>query len=147
MHPMPVRCPICDEELIVTQLHCRACDTTLSGRFSAGAAASIEEEKLPALQTFARLTPEQLAFVEIFIKNEGKITRVEEELDLSYPTVRARLNEVIRALGHQPREDQSEIDEQARTISRREVLQALAEGRVTSDEAARLLRSGRSIRS
>src|SRR3712207_667658 len=88
MHPMPGRCPVCHEELMVTQLHCRVCDTTISGHFSAGAAASIAEEKLPALQSFTRLTPEQLGFVETFVKNEGKITRVEEELGLSYPAVR-----------------------------------------------------------
>ncbi|HBY94260.1 MAG: DUF2089 domain-containing protein [Ardenticatenaceae bacterium] len=144
MHPMPGRCPVCNEELTVTQLHCRACDTTIAGHFSAGAAASIAEEKLAALQTFARLTPEQLAFLETFIKNEGKITRVEEELGISYPTVRARLSEVIRALGHQPREDQQEAEERARAISRREVLRSLAEGRISSDEAARLLRSSAS---
>lgn len=142
MHPMPGRCPVCSEELTVTQLHCRTCDTTISGHFSAGAAATIAEEKLPALQIFARLTPEQLAFVETFVKNEGKITRVEEELGISYPTVRARLNEVIRALGHQPREEQQEADERARALSRREILRSLADGRISSDEAARLLRSG-----
>lgn len=139
MYPMPGRCPVCQETLNVTELHCRTCDTTVRGHFSTGPAAAIEREKLPALQVFARLSPEQLAFVETFVKNEGKITRVEEELGLSYPTVRARLHEVIRAMGHQPRDEQQEAEQRAAT-SRAKVLEDLAAGRISSDEAARLLR-------
>jgi hypothetical protein len=83
------------------------------------------------------LAPEQLAFIETFIRCEGKITRVEEELGISYPTVRSRLNDVIRALGY-------EIGEEAaaspvKDARRQEILQDLAEGRISSDEAVELL--------
>jgi hypothetical protein len=37
--------------------------------------------------------------VEAFVRDEGKITRMEEEFSLSYPTIRSRLHEVIKALG------------------------------------------------
>jgi hypothetical protein len=139
MYTMPSRCPVCQEELTVTELHCRSCDTTVRGHFAAGAGASIEPSKLPALLPFTKLSPEQLAFVETFIKSEGKITRVEEELGISYPTVRARLHEVIRALGHQPRDEQQEADQRS-TIQRAKVLEDLAAGVISPEEAARLLR-------
>jgi len=84
MQSLPSNCPICDGEIIVTRLYCRDCDSTIEGRFLAG--------------HFENLTPEQLSFIETFVRCEGKITRVEEDMGLSYPAVRARLNELIRAL-------------------------------------------------
>lgn len=121
MHQLIGRCPVCGDELTVTRLHCRNCDSALEGHFNLG--------------KFYRLTPEQLHFVETFIKCEGKITRVEEELGISYPTVRNRLNDVIRALGY-------EVAAEA-TISaekRRAILAQLQAGEVSADEAAELLK-------
>ena len=65
-HPVIGRCPICNDTLEVTTLHCRTCDTTIQGHFSLG--------------RFYQLTPEQLEFAETFIRCEGKINRVEDEL-------------------------------------------------------------------
>lgn len=123
MNPVIGRCPICQDTLHVTRLHCRNCDTGLEGNF--------------ALGRLYQLSPEQLEFVEIFIRCEGKINRVEQEISLSYPAVRARLSEVIRALGY-------EVGEPApRAISeemRRDILADLNAGQISSDEALRLLR-------
>jgi hypothetical protein len=47
------------------------------------------------------LTAQQLAFVEVFVRCRGNIREVERELNISYPTVRARLDEVIQGLGYQ----------------------------------------------
>src|SRR5690606_7398340 len=88
----PSACPVCGGELVVTSLHCRECETSLQGRFSSG--------------PFSQLNEEQLAFVELFVRNEGKITRMEADLNLSYPTIRNRLLDVIRALGYEPGEDE-----------------------------------------
>ncbi|MBE9471791.1 MAG: DUF2089 domain-containing protein, partial [Chloroflexi bacterium] len=85
MYPVPTDCPVCHDDLLVTRLVCRNCGTALEGRFAMG--------------RLSQLTPEQLHFVEVFIRCEGKINRVQEELGLSYPTVRSRLEDVIRALG------------------------------------------------
>jgi hypothetical protein len=58
------------------------------------------------------LSPEQLQFVETFIKNRGKIKDVEKDLDISYPTVVARLNEVVSAMGYEVDErDLSEVEQ------------------------------------
>ena len=79
------RCPVCGGELTVTRLHCQTCDTALEGRFRLG--------------RFQRLSAEQLAFLEVFVKNRGIIKDVEAELGISYPTVRARLDDALRAMG------------------------------------------------
>lgn len=115
------KCPVCGEELTVTRLHCRSCDTALEGHFNLG--------------KFYRLTPEQLHFVETFIKCEGKITRVEDELGLSYPTVRNRLNDVIRALGY-------EVPAQATASAERRkgILEQVKAGEIAPEEAVELLK-------
>jgi hypothetical protein len=122
MYPLVGQCPICQDDLVVTRLHCRTCDTTLEGHFTLG--------------RLSQLAPEQLDFIETFIRCEGKITRVEQELGISYPTVRSRLHDVIRALGYEVGEEEPSMDEE----KRRELLENLSAGRVTSDEAIRLLR-------
>jgi hypothetical protein len=80
------------------------------------------------------LTPEQRHFVEIFIRCEGKLNRVQEELGLSYPTVRNRLEEVIRAMGYEVGER-----EQASDQRRQEILERLAGKEITAEEALQLM--------
>lgn len=121
-YPVPGRCPVCSDEMTVTRLHCRRCDTTVEGQFNPG--------------TFAYLTAEQLSFAGLFIRCEGKLTRVGEELGLSYPTVRSRLNDVIRALGYDVEEEQQEQDAERR----REILSELSEGKITPEAAVKLLK-------
>jgi hypothetical protein len=83
-----------------------------------------------------QLAPEQLGFIETFIRCEGKITRVERELGISYPTVRSRLHDVIHALGYEVGEEEAPPDDK----ERQEILENLSAGRVTSEEAIQLLR-------
>jgi hypothetical protein len=124
MNPVIGKCPICSDNLEVTRLYCRNCDTEVGGHF--------------ALGRLFHLRPEQLAFVEMFIRCEGKINRVEQEMGLSYPAVRARLNEVIRALGYEVGEAGKEpISEEERT----ELLSQVASGEISAEEAIELLRS------
>jgi hypothetical protein len=116
-------CPVCDSELVVSRLYCPTCDTTIEGRFTNGA--------------FPGLTTEQLDFVETFVRCEGKITRMEDELSLSYPTIRNRLHEVIRAMGYEPGKDE-EIPEIAGD-KRLKILEELDAGLITAEVARRLL--------
>jgi hypothetical protein len=123
MNTAPTRCPICQNELTITRLHCEACETSLDGRFVGGA--------------FAHLTRDQLDFVLTFIRCEGKLNRVETELGLSYPTLRNRLHEVIRTLGYEPgKEETPEVAEDRR----RQVLEDLDAGKLSADAAMRILR-------
>jgi hypothetical protein len=102
---------------------CRNCGTAVEGRFTLG--------------RLFELTPDQRHFVEVFIRCEGKISRVEEELSISYPTVRNRLEEVIQALGY-------EVDRKPEgTGERREdILERLARREISSEEALRLMQEG-----
>src|SRR5438552_9764282 len=98
MNPMPGRCPVCSNALSVTRLQCGHCGTAIEGSFGLG--------------RFQSLSPEQLKFAELFIKCRGKIKDVQEVLDISYPTVVARLNGVVRAMGYEVDEsDMSEVEQ------------------------------------
>jgi len=110
--------------LHVTRLYCPNCDTTIEGHF--------------APWPLHRLSAEQLAFLETFVRCEGKINRVGEELGISYPTVRSRLAEVIRALGYEIGEEEpgGALAEE----ERKAILEQLAQGKITSEEALRRLR-------
>lgn len=123
MHPAPSRCPVCHSELTVARLHCSSCDTSIEGRFTSG--------------PFGHLSPEYVDFIVTFVRCEGKINRMEQELNLSYPTIRNRLHEVIRALGYEPgKEDIVEISMEKRNT----VLEELEAGKISADEAMRMLR-------
>ncbi len=120
------QCPICKETLQVTRLYCPNCDTTLEGHF--------------ALGRFYQLTADQLAFIETFVRCEGKINRVGEEMGVSYPTVRGRLTDVIRALGYEVGEGEEEPSGTLPDDVRKSILEQLAQGKITSEEAVKRLR-------
>ena len=123
MRSAPARCPVCESELTVVRLHCPSCDTSLEGRFSNG--------------QFASLSAEQIEFVMTFVRCEGKINRMEQEIGLSYPTIRNRLHEVIRAMGFEPgKEESPEVSEE----KRKRVLDDLDIGKISAEDAMHLLR-------
>ena len=124
MHPLIGTCPVCGETLEVTRLHCRNCDTTLEGHFNVGA--------------FDRLSPEQLAFAEAFIRNEGKLNGMERDLGLSYPTLRKRLDDLRRAMGFEVG-DQEEVAQSISDEERRQILDDLAAGKLSSEDAVQRL--------
>jgi hypothetical protein len=154
-HDVIATCPVCASELSVTRLRCTDCGTTIEGEFSVG--------------RFGRLTREQLQVLESFLRSRGNLRDMERELGISYPTVRARVEALVRALGFGPR-DEAEgpapagaVDQEAgpapgrlATVTasgeqvaagRREVLERLARHEVTAEEAAEAIRSlGRSVR-
>jgi hypothetical protein len=117
------KCPVCGEDLVVARYHCESCDTSIEGRFENSA--------------FPGLSREQIEFVKTFIRCEGKINRMEDELDLSYPTIRNLLQDVIRAMGYEPGKDGSSIISEEKRLS---VLADLDSGKITADDATRLLR-------
>src|SRR5215510_8311027 len=124
MYAAPTRCPVCQSELEVTRLHCASCDTSIEGRFTGG--------------PIAHLTAEHLDFIVTFVRCEGKINRIEEEkIWGSYPTIRNRLHEVIRALGYEPGKDEP-ID--VSPEKRSNILSDLEAGKISADEAMRVLR-------
>jgi len=120
MNQLLTVCPVCGEQLAVTRLHCRSCDTVVEGQFETG--------------RLGRLSPEQIDFVETFIRCEGKLNRMERELGMSYPTLRARLGEIVSQMGFQLGPGPAPSDEE-----RHHILDQLAAGEITSEEAMRQL--------
>ena len=121
MNQMLTTCPVCDERLSVTRFHCRNCDTTIEGHFDIG--------------RFGRLSAEQMDFLEVFVRCEGKLSRMEPELGMSYPTLRARLTEIIHSLGFPVGPETKLISDE----ERHKILDDLASGNLTSEEAMQLL--------
>lgn len=117
------KCPICGEELSISKLHCSKCGIEISGEFK--------------LSKIASLSKEQLLFVEIFLKNQGNIKNIEKEMNISYPTVKKILNEVLYTLGY----DNTIIEEDKSSLQRQEILNKLANKEITFDEANAMLRN------
>lgn len=137
-HDVISTCPVCAGELAVTRLHCQSCGTTLEGDFSVG--------------RFGRLSREQLAVLESFLRSRGNLRDMERELSISYPTVRSRVEALVRALGFGPRDGEpapeAEADQEPQNrLDRQEILERLARHEIGADEAATLIRDlGRSAK-
>ncbi len=139
---MPVireQCPVCGGALTLVTVECQQCHTRLEGP-----AAALGETSPPPpagdvarFGALGRLTREQLAFAETFIRARGIIRTVEAMMGISYPTVRNRLDEVIRAMGLSPA-DEAPSGQALR--DQREIATDLAEGRITPEEAHEQLR-------
>src|SRR5262245_13663949 len=134
-HDVISTCPVCSGELAVTRLHCRSCGTTLEGEFSVG--------------RFGRLTKEQLALLESFLRSRGNLRDMERELGISYPTVRSRVEALVRALGFGPRDGDEAAADEAQTpttsttdaAARQEILERLARREISADDAATAIRA------
>ena len=114
MNQVISRCPVCNRELTVTRLKCDSCDTVIENNFR--------------LSKFDYLSDEELYFTETFLRCRGNIKEVEKELGISYPTVRSKLDGVIKKLGYE-----TGADEQA--AKREEILKALENGEITAEQA------------
>jgi hypothetical protein len=125
-------CPVCESRLQVTRLHCNTCGTTIEGEFNVG--------------RFARLDRGQMSLLEQFLRSRGNLRELERELGLSYPTVRGRVETLLRTLGlgdgpDQPAEPAAANPEPAIDPEvRRSVLERLARHELTAEQAAAALR-------
>ena len=139
-HDVIATCPVCAGDLTITRLHCRSCGTALEGEFVTG--------------RFGRLDREQLDLLESFLRSRGNLKEMERELGISYPTVRARVDALVRALGFgdgPPGVDDLEADENVESdapatiegdeSARRSILERLARKELSAEEAAEALRA------
>lgn len=130
-HDVISTCPVCSHELTITRLHCGSCGTTLEGDFSVG--------------RFGRLNRDQLALLESFLRSRGNLREMERELGISYPTVRGRVEALVRALGFGARAD-AEAHPDADTAvtaippTRESILERVARHEITAEAAARAIR-------
>ena len=139
VHDVIATCPVCTDELTITRLHCRSCGTALEGEFGVG--------------RFGRLDREQMRLLESFLRSRGNLKEMERELGISYPTVRGRVDGLVRALGladgapaatdtdNDPSDGtDAEAAEEEAADRRREILQRLARKEIGAEEAAAALR-------
>lgn len=113
-------CPICEERLKVTKLTCDNCHTTIENTF-----------EFPNLLS---LKKEHLQFIETFILCRGSIKEVEKVLNISYPTVRNKLEEIIAELGDPYRMKQTKEDE------KKDIIDRLSSGELSAEDAITLLK-------
>jgi hypothetical protein len=133
-HDVISTCPVCAGQLSVTRLHCRSCGTALEGDFNVG--------------RFGRLGRDQIVLLESFLRSRGNLRDMERELGISYPTVRSRVEALVRALGFGPRSDEEpeaatepDVATTARASARQAILERLAAHDINADEAAAALRA------
>lgn len=120
---VPTSCPSCAETMHITELTCSQCGTRVQGDF--------------ATSGFWRLSPEQLAFAEVFLRCRGNIKEVERDLKISYPTVRTKLDHVIRSLGYDvPADDSSNQHMDA-------LIDGLRSGELTFEQALDIVKEGK----
>jgi hypothetical protein len=111
------QCQGCHSAVTVTRVYCAACDLSLEGRFGT-----------PRL---SRLSPEDQRLMEAFVLAGGNLKSLAEELGLSYPTVRKRIDTLIEAL-----KELREKDERQAQLWLRDV----ESGNLRAETAARLMR-------
>ena len=116
------RCPSCGGELEIRELRCTWCETEIRSHF--------------APCDFCRLSEEQSTFLRLFVTSRGNLSDVEKRLGVSYPTVRAKLDEVIGRLAGPDAPRASEPP----ATDRRSILEAVARGEISPAEAAQQLR-------
>jgi hypothetical protein len=123
---------VCQGRLKVTRLHCATCGTTIEGDFNVG--------------RFAHLGREQMALLESFLRSRGNLRELERELGVSYPTVRNRVEALLRSLGladGTPLADEPANAHAGSALDpgqRRAVLERLARRELTAEQAAAALR-------
>ena len=84
-HRPPTTCPVCSDSLITLRLGCPSCGTEVSGHFETC--------------RFCRLSAPDLEILEVFLRSRGNVRDVQAHLEVSYPTARARLIEMLDRLG------------------------------------------------
>jgi hypothetical protein len=143
VHDVIATCPVCSGELTITRLHCRSCGTALEGEFGVG--------------RFGRLNRDQMSLLESFLRARGNLKEMERELGISYPTVRGRVDALVRALGLGEGDadvevepfDENEVDHSVLeggeadpgAEERRLILERLARREIGAEEAAEALRA------
>ena len=121
-HKIPSVCPVCSGAYEITKLTCKNCGSELCGTFSGSELCGLSEA--------------DEYFVLTFIKCRGNIKDVEKSLGISYPTVRARLDAVIKKLGLQ-----SSLSEDDIKVERKRIFDMLEKGEITTDQAAEQLKN------
>lgn len=115
--PLTNECPYCNAAMAVTQMTCGHCQVSVNADFP--------------MSRIAGLPIEHQRFIEMFLLAGGNLKEIAEQVGVSYPTIRSRLDKVIEAL-------RGEIAKTQRV--RGSVLDAVEPGKTTAADAARLIK-------
>ena len=78
----------------------------------------------------ARLSREQQKFAELFLLSSGSLKEMAKLLEVSYPTIRNRLDQLIEDL------EKERVKDEKR---KQKILEDVEEGRITATKGARLI--------
>ena len=84
MNRLISKCPVCHGTLQVTTLQCPDCGMELRNTFDLG--------------PFDRLDKERFEFLITFLKDRGNLKEVQSDMQISYPTAKKKLDELLAAL-------------------------------------------------
>jgi hypothetical protein len=117
--PRPVAqdCPYCGEAMAVTRMTCGNCDVSIEAAFP--------------MSRLASLPVEHQRFIEMFVLSGGNLKEIAEQVGVSYPTIRSRLDKVIESL-------RGEISKTRKL--RGDVLDAVEQGKKAAEVAARMIK-------
>ena len=118
-HRAPSACPVCGDTLAVTRLGCETCGTELAGLFTPCDYCGLDDRENEMLR--------------VFLGSRGNLREVEKHLGVSYPTARARFNDLLRKLGL------AGAEEAPTALTREQILSEVASGALGPDEAQALL--------
>ncbi len=122
LHKLPARDPVTGGELYISEVSSEESGIAIRGRFE--------------VPVYARLDHDQQRFLEVFLKCRGMLNSVERELNISYPTARARLDTLLESLGMKPMEPRDEgLRKEKQAEKKRRVLEELERGDITAEEA------------
>jgi hypothetical protein len=122
---MPTHCPVSGEPLEVGRLVGPTSGVVIEGRFQPN--------------EFALLPPEPLEFLRIFVRVRGNLKEAERVLGVSYPTVRARFERMLAALGYDVPEGKAAAAPDRAAAD--EVLSQLEAGEIDAEEATARLQA------
>ena len=118
MKKIVTKCPVCDSALEIVELKCPVCGTKIEGNFQ--------------FDKIMLLDDDDMQFLMEFLRSRGNIKEVQSRLDISYPTVKGKLDKLLKKLGL--------YEEEKVTINKEEILEKLEKGEIKAEEAVKLLK-------
>jgi hypothetical protein len=115
--PLTNECPYCAAPMSITRMSCTRCNVAIEAEFP--------------MSRLGRLPVEHQRFIEMFVLAGGSLTEIAEQVGVSYPTIRSRLDKVIESL-------RAEIGKTQRLKGT--VLDAVDAAKPSAQDAARLIK-------
>src|SRR5579864_8018053 len=82
--PVGSECPYCSTPMVITRMTCGRCGAAIEADFP--------------MSRLGMLPVENQRFIEMFVLAGGNLKQIAEQVGVSYPTIRSRLDKVIESL-------------------------------------------------